>query len=198
MIAADKWDYKRKTRFITCALWWIRQRIINALNKTSRTIKLPQNITNVVYRMNRYGTIAEQKAERELSNREMATVCKCHARAIQTAKNALTVKNSLDAPIPNCDNESLTLSDVLPSFDNIEVESREETINQILHSNILSDIERIVLMNYFDFNGAHYTLQSIGLKYCMSATRTKKIKDKALVKLKKYFPTILKELYYEQ
>jgi RNA polymerase primary sigma factor len=185
--AAKRFDETRGFKFISYAVWWIRQSIMQAISEHARIVRLPVNQLGSLTRINKAFTKLEQEFEREPSLEELAELTELTVDKISDAFRISTKQVSVDAPLLN--GEESSLLDVLQ---NNEV-AQADTImmNQSLKKeiekslNVLDDKERDVITLFFGLESEQsYTLEEIGDKYNLSRERVRQIKEKALRKLR--------------
>ncbi|MCE5346103.1 MAG: RNA polymerase sigma factor RpoD/SigA [Bacteroidales bacterium] len=186
MKAAQRFDETRGFKFISYAVWWIRQAILQALAEQSRIVRLPVNKIGSINRINRAFARLEQNYEREPSSQEIADILDMIPEDVKDAlkTNGRTV--SMDAPISA--EEDNTMYDVMQSSDNpspdknLINESLAYEIERAL--NTLSPRESKVLKLYFGLGMKHpYTLEEIGEELRLTRERVRQIKEKAIKRI---------------
>jgi RNA polymerase primary sigma factor len=186
MKAAQRFDETRGFKFISYAVWWIRQAILQALAEQSRIVRLPVNKIGSINRINRAFARLEQTYEREPSSQEIADMLEMVPEDVKEAlkTNGRTV--SMDAPISS--EEDNTMYDVIPSNDapspdkNLINESLAYEIERALCT--LSPREAKVLKLYFGLGMKHpYTLEEIGEELSLTRERVRQIKEKAIKRI---------------
>lgn len=186
MKAAQRFDETRGFKFISYAVWWIRQAILQALAEQSRIVRLPVNKIGSINKINRAFARLEQTYEREPSSQEIAEMLEMIPEDVKDAlkTNGRTV--SMDAPISS--DEENTMYDVLPSTDtpspdrNLINESLAYEIERALCS--LSQREAKVIKLYFGLGMKHpYTLEEIGEELNLTRERVRQIKEKAIKRI---------------
>ncbi|MFO7573682.1 MAG: RNA polymerase sigma factor RpoD/SigA [Bacteroidales bacterium] len=186
MKAAQRFDETRGFKFISYAVWWIRQSILQSLAEQSRIVRLPVNKIGCINRINKAFARLEQEFEREPSAQELAEVLEMAPEEVKEVlkTNGRTV--SMDAPInPEDDN---TMYDVMQS--NETVSPDKSLINESLAFEIeralgtLSTRESRVLKLYFGIGMKHpYTLEEIGEELNLTRERVRQIKEKAIKRI---------------
>jgi RNA polymerase primary sigma factor len=183
MKAAQRFDETRGFKFISYAVWWIRQAILQSLAEQARIVRLPVNKIGSINRINKTFAKLEQEFEREPSSQEVAEILDMLPEDVKEAlkTNGRTV--SMDAPISS--EEDNNMYDVLQSSEtpspdkNLINESLAFEIERAL--NTLSTREAKVLKLYFGLGMKHpYTLEEIGEELSLTRERVRQIKEKAI------------------
>jgi RNA polymerase primary sigma factor len=185
--AAKRFDETRGFKFISYAVWWIRQSIMQAISEHARIVRLPVNQLGSLTKINKAFTKLEQEYEREPSLEELAEITDLTVDKISDAFRISTRQVSVDAPLLNGEDNSL-----LDVIQNKEVEQADTIMmNQSLKKeierslNVLDEKERDVISLFFGLDSEDpYTLEEIGEKYDLSRERVRQIKEKALKKLR--------------
>ncbi len=184
--AAQKYDETRGFKFISYAVWWIRQSILQALAEQSRLVRVPLNQVGSANKINRALNKFEQEHERRPNVNEIAEKTDLPEEKIEDAMKANTRHVSVDAPF--ADGEDNSLLDILtdsnsPLADNELVkESLREEINRAL--TLLNERERNIIEAFFGINQPEMTLDEIGTKNGLTRERVRQIKEKAIRKLR--------------
>ncbi len=184
--AATRFDETRGFKFISYAVWWIRQSILQALAEQSRIVRLPLNRIGALNKIEKIFTALEQKYEREPSASEIAKVLKVSTAEVNDALNTPATHLSLDAPFSQEEENSLLdiieNSEQPPPDDNLLDESLHIEIERALST--LDNREAEVVRLYFGLGIEHsYTLEEIGEKFNLTRERVRQIKEKALRRL---------------
>lgn len=187
MKAARRFDETRGFKFISYAVWWIRQSILQALAEQSRIVRLPLNRVGTLNRIGRAFSHLEQEFERDPSSEELARELEMDVEDIADILKVTGKPMSMDAPINQSDENSLhdiLINDELPSPDDeLMTESLKEEIKRAL--NVLNEREKEVLKLYFGIDTDQpLTLEEIGEKFNLTRERVRQIKEKAIRKLR--------------
>ncbi len=185
--AARRFDETRGFKFISYAVWWIRQSILQALAEQSRIVRLPLNQVGSLNKIRKVSTQLEQKFERRPSAREIAKEMDVSEQKIDTAMKISTRSVSMDAPI--IPDEDTKLIDMMAPSDSKGTD--EELMQQSLRHEIqrslstLSEKERDVINLYYGIGKNHgLTLEEIGAKFDLTRERVRQIKEKAIRRLR--------------
>ena len=185
--AAQRFDETRGFKFISYAVWWIRQSILSALAEQARLVRLPLNKIGSVNKINRAHAELEQKLQRPPTTSEIAEVMEISEKDVRVALNNTTRHVSMDAPIQ--DGEDGTMYDVLKSSDSsrpdrgLASESLQIEIKRVLST--ISSREGDILKRYYGLDGYHqHTLEQIRIAFDLTRERVRQIKEKALRRLK--------------
>jgi len=166
MKAIENFDWTKRLRFISYAVWWVRQSILQSLNENARTIRLPVNVVQELHRAKKDMEVAGVELPEKFVN--------------------LPYTINFDSPL---NEEGDTLLDVL-SNPNAELAdsnlSTEETLKEKLLGmlNVLDEREKIIIEDYFGLSGTTRTLEDIGGDFSLTKERVRQIKEKALRKLR--------------
>jgi RNA polymerase primary sigma factor len=166
MKAIENFDWSKKLRFISYAVWWVRQSILQSLNENARTIRLPVNVVQELH-----------KAKKELDNSGVE---------LPEKFVSLPYTVNLDSPL---NEEGDTLMDVLnnPNAELADADmNTEQTLKDMLLGmlDVLDERERIIVEDYFGLSGSTRTLEDIGNDFDLTKERVRQIKEKALRKLR--------------
>ncbi|HUI91194.1 MAG TPA: sigma-70 family RNA polymerase sigma factor [Chitinivibrionales bacterium] len=185
--AAKRFDEKKNFKFISYAVWWIRQAILQALAEQSRIIKLPLNRVGTIHKIGKAQSRLEQKYRRIPNVEEIARELKLDEEEVQETIKIGNSHMSLDAPLQQGEDSKLLdlLQDEdqeLPDDGVMEISLQEE-INQTLDT--LTCREKEVIKLYFGIGEeTAHTLEEIGQRFNLTRERARQIKEKALRRLK--------------
>jgi RNA polymerase primary sigma factor len=184
--AAKRFDETKGFKFISYAVWWIRQSILSAVAEQSRIVRLPLNQVGSLSKIRKSQSKLEQTLEREPTPEEMADDLETTSAKISDALSNSGRHVSVDAPFIT--GEENTLLDVLQSGDSatdsdLMTDSLSQEIRRSL--GILAEREKEVLVLFFGLNNvASHSLEEIGEKFNLTRERVRQIKDKALLRLR--------------
>ena len=192
--AAQKFDETRGFKFISYAVWWIRQSILQALAEQSRIVRLPLNQVGSLNKIGKELSKFEQEHERRPSAEELAERLDVPVEKISDTMKVSGRHVSVDAPF--VDGEDNSLLDVLPNDDSpmadhtLNQESLSKEVNRALDQ--LNPRERDILKMFFGIGCQEMTLEEIGAKFDLTRERVRQIKEKAIRRLKGQKSKLLK------
>ncbi|MBK9995289.1 MAG: sigma-70 family RNA polymerase sigma factor [Saprospiraceae bacterium] len=186
--AAQRFDETRGFKFISYAVWWIRQSILQALAEQSRIVRLPLNKVGSLNKINRAFSELEQEFEREPSPEELATLLEIPTEEVETTLGVAARHVSMDAPF--VEGEDNSLLDVLENSSTPATDQRLEYKDSLRREieralGTLTDRQADVIKLYFGLGVEHpESLEDIGDKFGLTRERVRQIKDKAINKLR--------------
>ena len=187
MKAAYRFDETRGFKFISYAVWWIKQSILQAIAEQSRLVRLPLNRVGTLTKIGKVYSMLEQEFEREPTPEEIASVLEVESGDISDTIKMATRSVSMDSPLQR--NSDSRLIDIIQNQQDPEPdsevmgESLKEELNHIL--NTLTGREARILKLYFGLDGEKsHTLEEIGEKFKLTRERVRQIKEKALRRLR--------------
>jgi len=184
--AAMRFDETRGFKFISYAVWWIRQSILQALAEQSRVVRLPLNRVGTLNRISRAYSLLEQKFQREPSAGEVAEELDVSQEEIESTMRIAGKHVSVNAPL--IQGEESSLLDVLANSEEtpdegMMVKSLQQEVSRALST--LTEREAEVISSYFGLNGTRsMSLEEIGDKFNLTRERVRQIKEKATRRLR--------------
>lgn len=186
--AAHRFDHKRGFRFISYAVWWVKQSIIQSLNDNARVVRLPANVINKISKLNKEMSNTEQENETvpiyvDMFNEEHDLSILNYSKTSSLNK---LVGDEGGEIVDLLVSEPLTLD-----IEDVEVNDKvKDELNKIL--SVLDEREKMIIESYFGMNTTHegMTLEAIGDKYDLTKERIRQIKEKAIRKLRHHTQTL--------
>lgn len=199
--AAQRFDETRGFKFISYAVWWIRQSILQAVAEQARIIRLPLNQVSAISRLKKTAAMLEQEYQRKPSTAELAKELDLAESKVQTLMGMNMRQISTDAPLDDDDDGNFLdvyVNEEAPATDEVvENNFDNDAINRSL--NQLTDKERQVLNMYYGIGTPReYSLDEIAITMGISRERTRQIRDRALKRLKTGTNSALYQLYMNQ
>jgi RNA polymerase primary sigma factor len=187
--AAERFDETRGFKFISYAVWWIRQAILQALAEQARIVRLPLNKIGTINKINRAFSELEQKLERPPSAEELAELLDVSVNDVKQSLQSNGRHLSMDAPLTEGDESSSSLYDVLPNdyMDTPDKSLVQESLRKDIERSLstLTSREGEVVRLYFGLSGRYpLTLEEIGDQFDLTRERVRQIKEKAIRRMK--------------
>ncbi len=188
--AAQRFDETRGFKFISYAVWWIRQSILQALAEQSRIVRLPLNKIGSINKINKTFSQLEQVFERPPTAEELAEVLELSVDEVKQSMKNANRHVSMDAPLKDGDDSSSNMYEVMaggddnpsPEFELMKESLRKEILRSL---STITSREADVIKLYFGLSGSHpMTLEEIGEKFELTRERVRQIKEKAIRRLK--------------
>lgn len=188
MRALETFDPNRGLKFITYAVWWIRQAMQHALYNLSHTVRLPQNRLKEMRQTRHTTELLERKLKRKPSDLEVEQALGEEGNGFRSSSEFLRIQHSLDAPLDHGSNKLLI--NVIPNENSTPPDSRfgSESLKQELEAafNILEEREKSILQLVYGLgNGRPLTLGEVGERFGLSRERIRQIRNEALAKLRR-------------
>ncbi len=199
--AAQRFDETRGFKFISYAVWWIRQSILQAVAEQARIIRLPMNQVGALAKVKKAVSLLEQKLERRPTLKEIAEEVNMPEEKVDQLLSLNSRAVSTDAPLD--DEDDANFLDVYVNEDEAKTDSvveQESTSRAIRRSlDMLNEKERTIISMYFGLGTSReYTLEEIAMKLNISRERTRQIRDRALRRLKSEPNSPLYQMYMNQ
>lgn len=195
--AAKKYDPDRGYKFISYAVWWIRQAIIRAISEQCRTVRVPMNQIANMNKINKASDKFEKEHQRKPSNEELEEEINIESDKISLTMTSIGKAISLDAPF-STDEEAGCLLDILPNNNSINAdryvmdESISKELEIVLHK--LSGREGDILRMSFGLGMFSMTLEEIAIRFGIGAERVRQIQNEALCKIRENYSEELRGL----
>ncbi len=199
--AAQRFDETRGFKFISYAVWWIRQSILQAVAEQARIIRLPMNQVGALAKVKKAVSLLEQKLERRPTLKEIAEEVNMPEEKVDQLLSLNSRAVSTDAPLD--DEDDANFLDVYVNEDEAKTDSvveQESTSRAIRRSlDMLNEKERTIISMYFGLGTSReYSLEEIAMKLNISRERTRQIRDRALRRLKSEPNSPLYQMYMNQ
>ena len=195
--AASKFDETKGFKFISYAVWWIRQSILQALAEQSRIVRLPLNQVGSLNKINKIQTRFEQENERTPSQEELAATMEMPTEKVMETMRVSGKQMSVEAPFSDGDENCLL--DVMPNENSPNADKtliRESLTSEIERAlSTLTEREREIIRHFFGIGVPDMTLEEIGNKFGLTRERVRQIKEKAIRRLRHRSRSKLLKMY---
>jgi len=189
--AVKKFDPDQGVKFISYAVWWVRQAVLKALAEQTRSVRIPLNQNSQLIRMSRTETFLSQELGREPTDNEIATALEDTVENVRTARRMTAAELSLDAPVDRSDKDAATLGERFAGIEGDEIEDTtdgklmREFIDRIFQK-YLAPRERKILYLYYGLEEGSeaMTLEKIGALMGVTRERIRQIRERAFEKLR--------------
>jgi RNA polymerase primary sigma factor len=189
--AVRKFDPDQGVKFISYAVWWVRQAVLKALAEQTRSVRIPLNQNSALIRLSRAETVLAQVLKRDPSDQELGRLLDETPEQVRASKSMSSTEVSLDAPVDRSDREASTLGERFAGGDGVEIEDRtdftlmRETIARVFRQ-YLTPRERKILSLYYGLDecGEAMTLEKIGALMGVTRERIRQIRERAFDKLR--------------
>ncbi len=185
--AADRYDETRGFKFITYAIWWIRQSIMSAIAEYSSTIRRPQSQIGVSNRIRTATNAFLQQNQRNPTDEELSEITDIELPRIVWAQQSETRMTSMDEPVTD-ESSSITMGDMMSSGERTDIrlddESLQTDVMAVLKA-VLNEKERDIIIRSFGIGCRECTLDEICLRHRLSKERARQIRERALEKIRR-------------
>jgi RNA polymerase primary sigma factor len=189
--AVRKFDPDQGVKFISYAVWWVRQAVLKALAEQTRSVRIPLNQNSQLIRLSRAETILSQVLKRDPTDHEISRLLEDTVENVRSARQMTSTEVSLDAPIDRSDRDAATLGERFSGVDGTDIEDRtdgrlmREFIDRVF-SKYLTPRERRILYLYYGLEEGSeaMTLERIGALMGVTRERIRQIRERAFEKLR--------------
>jgi RNA polymerase primary sigma factor len=189
--AVRKFDPERGVKFISYAVWWVRQAVLKALAEQTRSVRFPLNQNTAVVRFAKAQGLLAQELGRAPSDDELSTALALPLQEVRDAKRLFVTEVSLDAPVESGDSRAATLGERLPLGEGNDIESHTDTslrkdfIDRLFRQ-YLTPRERRILSLYYGLDPTEdaRTLEEIGTALGVTRERIRQLRERAFAKLR--------------
>lgn len=189
--AVRKFDPDQGVKFISYAVWWVRQAVLKALAEQTRSVRIPLNQNSQLIRLSRAETILAQVLRRDPSDEEVARLIGETPESVRAARQMTSTEVSLDAPVDRSDREASTLGERFSGVDGAEIEDvtdfklMREFIGKVFQKYLTSRERKILSLYYGLEEGSEaMTLERIGALLGVTRERIRQIRERAFEKLR--------------
>ena len=189
--AVRKFDPDQGVKFISYAVWWVRQAVLKALAEQTRSVRIPLNQNSQLIKLSRAETVLSQVLKRDPTDNELGRLLEETPEQVRSAKQMSATELSLDAPIDRSDREASTLGERFAGVDGVEIEEvtdfnlMREFIDRVFRT-YLTPRERKILYLYYGLEEGSeaMTLEKIGALMGVTRERIRQIRERAFEKLR--------------